>query len=387
MITNARILDGTGATIDRGSIVVRDGRLVSVSSEAPEAQASVQIDAHGMTVLPGLIETHTHLLLRDRSLETQQALDDWVDRELPQDLQSYLEAGFTTVLSTGDHAGPILRTKRRLEAGELTGPRLLVSGPVFTKPDAHPATTICGNFPRLCRDQFTFEVDDPELARARVRELAEAGVDAIKVAYEARPAAAGKLADGVLAAIAGETQRQGVLLVAHAPVAEDALRAVELGVQSLTHPPTRGDADGSDTAQRLRAAAIPFTTTTHGAAPIVDETGALHGHGGREYRPGAEAALNAQLARIRELWDRGVTVAFGTDRYLRDPAQVVAHEMEALDRVLSPEEIIATLTRNGATFLDLGEESGRWSRASWPTSSSWTGIRWRILTTCRTSRW
>ena len=64
-------------------------------------------------------------------------------------------SGFTTVLSTGDHAGPILRTKRFLETGELSGPRLLVSGPVFTKPDAHPATTICGNFPSLSRDQFT----------------------------------------------------------------------------------------------------------------------------------------------------------------------------------------------------------------------------------------
>ena len=179
-------------------------------------------------------------------------------------------------------------------------------------------------------------MDDPELARKRVRELAEAGVDAINVAYEARPAAAGKLADGVLAAIAGETQRQGVLLIAHAAVMEDGLRAVELGVQSLTHPPTRGATEGHDACQTLGAAAVPFTTTTHFLAPVLDEAGAPHGHGSGEYPAGLEAAWTAELAGIRKLWDSGMTVACGTDRFLRDPGEVVTHGMQALSRVFSP---------------------------------------------------
>lgn len=90
-----RILDGTGAILEQGSIVVRDGRIVSVSASAPEAQGSTEINAQGMTVMPGMIETHVHLLLVDRTLEDQQALDEWIEQELPRDMRAYLTPQLT----------------------------------------------------------------------------------------------------------------------------------------------------------------------------------------------------------------------------------------------------------------------------------------------------
>ena len=357
VITNARILDGNGGTIKRGTVVVRNGRIASVSEGAATAVVGTrEIDVQGMTVMPGMIETHVHLLLVDRTRGSQQALDEWIEQELPGDLRKYLESGFTTALSPGDHPSPILRVKRRIELGELQGPRLLVSGPVFTAPGGHPATTVCGGAPDLCRDSLAVEVDDAEIAREKVRELAEAGVDAIKAVYQATPTPTSKLADDVLAAIAEEAQLHNIPLIAHAPVIEDALRAVELGAKRLVHPPTRGVTDGNNLGRALREASIPFSTTTRGGAPIVDEGGVMRNHRGREYTSESEARMNRRLVRIRTLWDDGVTIAFGTDRVLNNPADDISHKIETLSRVFSPEEIITVLTRNAATYLDLSDE-------------------------------
>jgi len=335
VISNARILDGTGGVIEQGSIVVSDGRIVSVSAGDPEARGVLEIDAQGMTVMPGMIETHVHLLLVDRTLENQEALDEWIEQELPGDLNGYLESGFTTVLSTGDHPNSILAVKRRIEIGELRGPRLLVSGPVFTGPDGHPATTICGGFPSFCRASIAVEVDDAEIARARVRELAEAGVDAIKAVYQSGPGPAPKMADDVLAAIAEEAQLHGLPLIVHA-LPQDALRAVELGAKRLVHPPLVGAPERSRTVERLRGASIPFSTT---------------------FFPWM-AQIPEMLATMRALWDGGVTIAFGTDRFLNNPADDISREIEALNRVLSPAEIITALTHNAAIYLDLSDEIG-----------------------------
>src|SRR5688572_9828870 len=62
VITNARIIVGTGATIDRGFVLVRGGRIVSVAAGPPTAQAGQSIDAKGMTVMPGFIDAHRHIM-------------------------------------------------------------------------------------------------------------------------------------------------------------------------------------------------------------------------------------------------------------------------------------------------------------------------------------
>ena len=62
VITNAHIIVGNGNVIDRGSIVVRNGRLASVSAGAANASGMQAIDAHGMTAMPGFIDAHRHIM-------------------------------------------------------------------------------------------------------------------------------------------------------------------------------------------------------------------------------------------------------------------------------------------------------------------------------------
>ncbi len=334
LITNARIIDGTGGTIEQGSVIVGDGRIVSVSAGAPEAQGSLVIDAEGMTVMPGLIDSHTHLLISDRMrLDGKAALSRWISEELPGHLEVYLASGVTTVLAHGDYFPEIIEVKRLVEVGDLRSPRVLVSGPFLTTTNGHPVHFLCGGAPAFCRASMMAEIDDPETARAKVRELAEAGVDAIKIVYDdgvsqdPRP----ELTDEVLSAIADEAQRHSLPLIAHAREIADALKVIDFGVARLAHPPVLGAGDLTQVGQILGNASVPFATTSS----------------------------NWGLNGIRTLLDASATTAFGTDGFGRDgPREAVAREIDAIAQILTPAEVIAALTQNGAAYVSLGDEIG-----------------------------
>jgi len=93
VIVNARIIDGNGGVIPRGAIVVRDGRIVSVSEKPPAAAGALLIDASGMTVMPGFIDAHRHVMQGDGAR--------WLEAEASARMQEFLDAGFTTILSAG----------------------------------------------------------------------------------------------------------------------------------------------------------------------------------------------------------------------------------------------------------------------------------------------
>ena len=327
VIIDARIIDGTGRVIENGSVVVRAGRISSVS-KAPILDApAIEIDARGMAVMPGLIDSHTHLLISDRMvLDGEAALSRWITKELPGHLEAYLQSGVTTVISHGDYFPAILDVKRLVELGELRSPRLLASGPFLTTTDGHPVDFLCDGAAPFCRASMMAEVESPEAARATVRELAEAGVDAIKIVYDdglsqyPHP----ELKDEVLSAIVNEAQQYGLPLMAHAREIADALKVIDFGIERLSHPPVLGTGDLSQVGQFLVNASVPFATTSSWG---VDG--------------------------IRTLWESGANIAFGTDGFGRGgPRGAVAREIEP------PAEVVAALTRNGAAYVGLGDEIG-----------------------------
>src|SRR2546427_334650 len=83
-ITNARIVVGNGPVIERGPIVIRAGKTVSVAAGAPTAPAGTVVDARGMTAMPGYIDGHKHV-----SSNPNEKVQ----------MQSLLEAGYTTILA------------------------------------------------------------------------------------------------------------------------------------------------------------------------------------------------------------------------------------------------------------------------------------------------
>ena len=128
-IVNARILDGKGGVIERGSVVVRGGKIASVGSGA--APSGVQrIDAQGRTVMPGFIDAHRHIATGDPA--------EWLAKRAPAQMQEFLDAGFTTVLCAicPDQA---LELRQRVASGTVKGPRLLIGQIILLARPGPPA--------------------------------------------------------------------------------------------------------------------------------------------------------------------------------------------------------------------------------------------------------
>ena len=128
-IVNARIIVGNGQVIEKGSILVKGERIVSVTeSSAAMPRGAKRINAAGMTVMAGFIDDHRHLIQgRGPDAVAKFMTDNAADR-----MRELLEAGFTTVQSGGDDNDGILQLKKDVESGAIKGPRIVASGQVPT---------------------------------------------------------------------------------------------------------------------------------------------------------------------------------------------------------------------------------------------------------------
>ena len=349
VITDARIIDGAGGIIEQGYIVIRDGQISSVSEGATDPGAAARINAAGMTVMPGLIDTHRHVI---GAVDSEQSLEAWLDEQAPAAMYAYLVGGFTTILSPGDNTSGILELRRRLQAGEITGPRLLVSGGVFRAPND-----------RGCQNEFCLAnanfISGAEQAREKVRAAAAAGVDVVKATLDAGgPLGPVPTIDAdTLAAVADEARAQGVVPIAHAITVEDMMTAIEAGASRLVHTPLLGSVVGTEAGRVAREAGVAISTTIGWPLPEFDENNEPHHHVLGGYPPYMVTMVGQVASNGRHLWNEGVILAFGTDTDL-EPAAALTHEVRALSPLFSPEDVVTMLTRNAAVYLNLADEIG-----------------------------
>ena len=360
-IANARIIDGNGGVIDSGSVVVRGGRIASVSADSADTGGAQTIDAGGMTVMPGFIDAHRHVISGDP--------DQWLAEQSVPRMQEFLDAGFTTVLSAGDDLDAILELRRRLDEGEISGPRLMVSGRA-------PLAQSTGGFaPGV--DPARIDVSRPphrptepapgiphEQTRARIQQLADAGVDTIKTVIIITP-------DGpeqeTLSVIADEAQRLGIPSITHAVTVVDTVAAVEAGTHVLVHTPHIGQLD-EETARMIADSGIPMVSTLGIFVPtfaadnelIRDRTGMDNVPRFRDLDPfpmdtissAGQGPVNARM-----LWDAGVVYGFGTDTRF-EPQDSLFHELRPLHLVFSAADIVTIMSRNAAIAIGRLNELG-----------------------------
>src|SRR5688572_13770760 len=230
VVTNARILD-VGTDIARGSIVIEDGRIVSVAAGTAAAGGKPALDAGGRTVLPGYIDAHRHIINGDS--------DRWFREQSVARMQEFLDAGFTTLMSGGGPMPGIMELKRRIDSGELKGPRVLTSG------RADPA-----NF------------KTPEEARAAVRALAAAGVEIVKAAVT--PAE-----KDMLAVVVDEARKHDLDVMVHAVTVPAMLAAIDAGAAKLVHTPHDSFLT-NEQAKLVADAGIENLSTVGFAVPLFD---------------------------------------------------------------------------------------------------------------------
>ena len=332
VITNARIIVGTGQVIEQGAIVVRGGRIATVSAGAAAAPGLKVIDAKGMTAMPGFIDGHRHIIGGDaqRYLNEQAA-----DR-----MREFLEAGYTTLLSGGGAAEPVMELKKRIDSGQLKGPRIIPSGP-------------------LNLNNMT-----PDMAREGVRKLASMGIKftgEINVnSFKPDPRQL-----EALAAAADEGKKVGVHVAVHAVSVPAMLAAVKAGVPRLVHTPHFQWMTAED-ARAVKDAGVQVLSCVGFGAPVFDvfnkdnvptfrdggkwPDAILDGEGrGREagYKP-----VNA-----RTLWDGGVVYGYATDtNYL--PLKGLSQELRVLNLMFSPLDLIKVMGPNSAAWIDMSKDLG-----------------------------
>jgi imidazolonepropionase-like amidohydrolase len=379
-ITNARIVDGKGGVIERGTIVVRDGKIASVGAGAFNTAGARVVDVKGMTVMPGFVDAHRHPIGGGA---------EWLKTEAAVRMQEFLDAGFTTMLSAGDDINTAIELRRQIAQGTMKGPRLIVLGRAPTAgaaagggrgaagraggdagrgaapggagrgaatgggrgagPRVDPARSDRSRAPRT----ETAPRVPAEQTRATVESLAKAGVDGIKTNIIVTPKGSEK---ETLSLVVKEAKRFNLPVITHAVTVEDTIAAVEAGVQSLAHTPHIGHLTPEQT-RMIAKAGIPVMSTLGVFVPAFDKDNRPLFRD-REPFPwetlssGGQGPVNARL-----LWEAGITYGYGTDTSWL-PKESLALELRPLSLVFSPKDIVAILTRNAAAAVLRSAEIG-----------------------------
>ena len=222
-LVGGTLIDGNGSHTTRNSVILIEGERITavgdVGSLAVPIGAEV-ISTEGMSVLPGLWDTHVHLMINGHA-----DYEHW-DKTypprfrsviMPSSARQLLLAGVTSARDLGGPLEDSLAVRDAINNGEIPGPTMYVSGP-FIQKEAYPGTEL-----------FRWGVDGPEDARAKVRRLAEAGVDVIKLIDQ------DEMTQAEVDAVVDEAHRHGLTVAAHAHRPEEIRRGLLAGVDCFEH--------------------------------------------------------------------------------------------------------------------------------------------------------
>lgn len=341
LILDARVVTATGEVLDGASVVVSNGDIEDVAVGETVRVAETVITGAGYTVVPGLIDTHVHLLTSSPTVDSDAAMSAYLTETLPPLLDEYLAAGFTSVLSNGDFWPVIADVKDRVNGGTLRGPRLFILGPFLTAPGAHPSTTVCAES-RWCREHMVVEVDDDQQAREVVDQIAVGGADGVKVAYEARLSNP-RLQTSLLRAIADRASTHNLPVMVHTSTSDGVRDALGAGVSRLAHSPFEPLPD--ELVTRAVTAGVSVASTIR-SGPFWEQPDG----------PGFEH----RMTNVNALLARGAPIAFGTDSTGDRPVGAsLAAEIDALQQAgLSAVQVLVALTRDAAEYLGQSENLG-----------------------------
>ena len=222
-LVGGRLIDGLLGQPIADSVILIDGdriEAVGTVDTLPVPQDYEQISTEGMSVLPGLWDMHVHLMINghsDYDHWDKTYLDRFADEIMPASAEQLLLAGVTTARDLGAPLEDSLSVKARIENGEIPGPRLFISGP-FIQHEAYPGA-----------EAFRWGVNGERDARAKVKRLAEAGVDVIKLIDQ------DEMTADEARAVVDEAHKHGLPVVAHSHRPDEIRRGLEIGVDNFEH--------------------------------------------------------------------------------------------------------------------------------------------------------
>lgn len=217
------LIDGTGGKVIHDSVILVKGeRIVAVGTEASlqvPSQYEV-VSTEGMTVMPGLWDMHVHLMINGHSdyKHWDEAYIDKLGSEImPASAEQLLLAGVTSARDLGAPLKESQMIKEKIQSGELSGPRMFMSGP-FIQHKPYPGT-----------EAFRWGVASPRDARRKVRKLKEAGMDVVKlIDHDVMPIEHAK-------AVVDEAHKMGMKVVGHSHKPDEIRIGLKIGIDNFEH--------------------------------------------------------------------------------------------------------------------------------------------------------
>jgi imidazolonepropionase-like amidohydrolase len=362
-----RLLDGVHDVEQRDWAIVIDGdRILAAGpqSSTPMPAGATVLDLSGKTVLPGLIDCHTHLSLRaDRYEEIYDFKDTPFDAAFAAVVHAKrtLLAGFTTVRDVGSLPFVMVDLRNQIDEGYVMGPRIVASGPGISITGGHgdlndysPETRVL-MFP----EEKDFGIaDSPDEMRLRVREQMKYGVDVIKVMASGgvfskgdQPGAAQLTLDELKAAV-DTAHAGGRKVAAHAHGAEAIKRAVLAGVDSVEH----GSLIDDEGIRLMKQKGTWLVDDIYDDDYILGKADELHIP--KEFVVKEKALGQLQRDNFRKAVAAGVKVAFGTDAGVYPHGDNAKQFFYMVKYGMTPAAAIRSATGDAAQLLGRAGEVG-----------------------------
>jgi imidazolonepropionase-like amidohydrolase len=366
LITNVRILDGTGRAPFTGTVRVEGHRIaeVTVGATPPPAGHARVIDGAGATLMPGLVESHAHIGLADLPSYDLTRLPPEEHMLLTvRNARTMLDCGYTSAFSA---AAPKPRLdvvlKREIEAGHVAGPRLLANGPEITVSGGLGDSNLL-HMPHHETPTFAWVADGPDAIRKACRVLAREGVDLLKLnlsgdlGTSSFPSEATPMTEGEVAAAMEVARAAGLRVAAHCRSADSVMLALRQGVEVIYHA-NYADERALDAleAARDRVFVGPALGLTYNLSQAAGQ-----GPAAAERARAFERELAVSVDVVARMRKRGIRVLPGGDYgFPATPHGTYARDLWLFVKILgfSPMETIVAATRLGGELMGRPGELG-----------------------------
>jgi imidazolonepropionase-like amidohydrolase len=345
VLRGGRIFDGTGTPVHDGTLVINENKIskiLSPDSKDWPADAKV-IDVGGKTVMPGLIDLHTHLTQPEDG-EHVNAISDSASTLIAVDkLRYFIESGITSIRDVGSSGDVPFRLKEWVTKNRIPGPRIFAAGQFITGEGGHSTE----NTPdaMILAEGATRMASGPDDWRQAVREQFHRGADLIKLGSHFT-------SEEVHAAVS-EAHDLGLKVTVDAETFY-IQRAVEAGADTIEHPLPRTDA----TIRLMAKKGIAADPTLTPYMIIFDKYGGYFDSTSRRFT----FSKDANFEMLKRLKKAGVKCGVGTDlvvnwyRYL--PVAYINELKQFVAAGWTIPEALATATHINAQILDMDDRLG-----------------------------
>jgi imidazolonepropionase-like amidohydrolase len=359
LFRNVRVFNGKAATLSEPTNVLVVGNVIKTISagmiDAEPSAVLTTIDGSGRTLMPGLIDAHTHLMTRTTPIAVARSADpNYLQLRAANAAKEFLLAGFT---SARDLAGPSFGMKRAIDEGLLIGPRIWPSGALISQTSGHGDDRVINQLPSSpiheppasVRFGFFAVVDGVPAMLRVVREQLMQGASQIKLAVSGGVASNNDPIDvsefslDEIKAAVGAAEDWGTYVTVHAYTPRAVRRAIDAGVKCIDH----GQLLDESTIQLLADKGIWLSTQ-----PFLDDQDA------NPEAPGSDnerkwKQVTTGTARVYTLAKKyKVKTAFGTDMNVNlKGAERQAYFLPKLAQWYTPAEMLKMATADNAELL------------------------------------